>query len=83
LLLAAAHIDRMTGQDGAVSSMSKGSTCVEKRIVHWLDDDTMVELDVPEVIGPPNLLPVCSGVATSSGSESSAVQTEIAEGWGA
>jgi hypothetical protein len=42
----------MMGQDGAVSSMSKGSSGVERRIIHWLDDDTAVELDVPEVIGP-------------------------------
>jgi hypothetical protein len=32
--------------------MSKGSPGVERRIVHWLNDDTTVELDVPEVIEP-------------------------------
>jgi hypothetical protein len=42
----------MAGQDEAVSSTRKGSTGVEQRIVHWLDDDTTVELDVPEIIGP-------------------------------
>lgn len=52
----------MMDQDGAISSIGKGSTGVEQRIVrstgveqrivHWLADDTMVELDVPEVIGP-------------------------------
>lgn len=50
--LRAARGDRMTDQDGAVSSMSKGSTGVEQRIFHWLDDDITVELDVPEIIGP-------------------------------
>jgi hypothetical protein len=42
----------MLDQDGAISSIGKRSTSVEQRIVHWLDDDTSVELDVPEVIGP-------------------------------
>lgn len=42
----------MAGQNGAVTSMSNGSIGVEQRIVHWLDDDITVELDVPEVIGP-------------------------------
>jgi hypothetical protein len=32
--------------------MRKGTTDIEQRIVHWLDDDVTVELDVPEVIGP-------------------------------
>lgn len=32
--------------------MDKGSTGIERRIVHWLEDDTTIELDVPEVIGP-------------------------------
>jgi hypothetical protein len=44
--------DRMMDQDGAISSIGRGSTGVAQRIVHWLDDDTTVELDVPEVIGP-------------------------------
>lgn len=28
------------------------SPALEQRIVHWLDEDITVELDVPEVIGP-------------------------------
>jgi hypothetical protein len=41
----------MMDQDGAISYIGKGPI-VEHRILHWLDDDTIVELDVPEVIGP-------------------------------
>lgn len=32
--------------------MDRGSTGIERRIVHWLEDDITVELDVPEVIEP-------------------------------
>jgi hypothetical protein len=32
--------------------MGKASTGVKQRIVHWLDDDATIELDVPEIIGP-------------------------------
>lgn len=42
----------MGGPEWSSQFVSKGSTGVEQRIVHWLNDDTTVELDVPEVIGP-------------------------------
>jgi hypothetical protein len=31
---------------------AEGSPSIERRIVHWLDDDITVEFNVPEVIGP-------------------------------